>query len=254
MSRLFLLVPVLAITFVIGSAGHHLATGQMIYQDVTNNQLGSSYYESNSVGGFLRGNNWFFNFGGPNAANPNFGGQGPLLPAFGGNALASGGGISGGFGFGGGGVSGGLNFNFAQGSTRSATSTSAGVTTMNGFPGSIQSGTIRPFVTGFTPIVSDFPRQSSAEAVQNQRQLADLRQSQQDLQNRRLQTYLQRIRQAESSGNVRMGRANYRSAIANSNGPLQAQLKQNMRIFMAGARAKANELKRGVAEKRRDAE
>lgn len=236
MSRSYLIAITVISLGLFGNADRQSVFGQMIYQDVTNNQLGSSYYESNSVGGFLQGRNWFFNFGGPG-----LGGQGPLLPAFGGSALAGGGGLSGGGRFNSGGVSGGLGFNFAQGSTRSATSTSAGVTTMDGFPGSIQSGTIRPFVTGFTPIVSGYPQPVAAEAVQNQRQLAKLRQSQQQLQDRRLQTYLQRIRQAESSGNARMARSNYRSAIAITRGQLQSQLKRNLQVFMAGFRKNAKQ-------------
>ena len=110
---------------------------------------------------------------------------------------------------------------------------------MDGFPGSIQSGTIRPFVTGFTPVVSTFPQPVDTESVQNLRQLAKLRQSQNELRDQRLQTLLQRIYQAESSGNVRMAHANYRSAIAMTNGLLQRQLKQNMQAFLANVRRQA---------------
>jgi hypothetical protein len=43
-----------------------------------------------------------------------------------------------------------------QGSTRSLTSTSASVTTMNGVPGFISATTLRPFVTGLIPVVGDY--------------------------------------------------------------------------------------------------
>ncbi|KAA1261856.1 hypothetical protein LF1_44170 [Rubripirellula obstinata] len=241
MSRAFVLSIVATIVVVTGRFDRQSAVAQMIYQDVTNNQFGSSYFESNSVGGFLQGDNWFFNFGGAGVARQGFAGQGPLLTPFGGAGVANGGGLSGRGRFNRGRVSGGLGFNFSQGSARTSTSTSAGVTTMDGFPGSIQSGTIRPFVIGIIPVVSDFPQPDNSESVQNVRQLAKLRQSQQQLQDRRLQTFLQRIRQAESSGNVRMARANYRSAIAITRGPLQRQLKQNLQTFMANAKQQAKQ-------------
>lgn len=190
----------------------HAVFAQLIYQDATNNSLGASYFESHSVGGFLRGDNWFLNFG-----------SGPSDPVRSSRGRASD----------------GIRFNFSQGSLRTITSTSVGVTTMDGFPGSIQSGTIRPFVTGFTPVVSTFPQPVDTESVQNLRQLAKLRQSQNELRDQRLQTLLQRIHQAEASGNVRMAHANYRSAIAMTKGLLQRQLKQNMQAFLANVRRQA---------------
>jgi hypothetical protein len=43
-----------------------------------------------------------------------------------------------------------------QGSTRSLTSTSASITTMNGAPGFISATTLRPFVFGLIPVVGDY--------------------------------------------------------------------------------------------------
>ncbi len=110
------------------------ADAQMVHTSTPFPSIGSSYYESNSIGWSIWGTNWFANFGG----------GGPLLPPFGG---VPDGGVSGGFGFGGGGLSGNLGFNFAQGSSQSINSTTPSLTTMNGFPGSISSGVVRPFVT-----------------------------------------------------------------------------------------------------------
>jgi hypothetical protein len=45
---------------------------------------------------------------------------------------------------------------FEQGSTRSLTTTSASVTTMNGAPGFISATTQRPFVLGLIPVVGDY--------------------------------------------------------------------------------------------------
>jgi hypothetical protein len=45
---------------------------------------------------------------------------------------------------------------FEQGSTRSLTTTSASVTTMNGAPGFISATTQRPFVLGLVPVVGDY--------------------------------------------------------------------------------------------------
>jgi hypothetical protein len=194
-----------------------VSNGQLISNSVSNPNLGTSYFESNSIGWKLRGPNWFFE-NGPSA---------PLVPPFGGGGGNNG--TSGGIGFFGGGVSGGLNFNFAQGSTQTLTGSSASVTTMNGFPGSISSGVVRPFVTGFVPVVSGNPTlfNNPSDQIQQQ-QLAALRQSQADLRNRKLQSYLERAKLGESKGNLRMARANYRNAISMAAEPLRSQLQQRL--------------------------
>jgi hypothetical protein len=204
-----------------------LAEAQMIHTATPFQSLGSGYSETGSVGWSLRGRNWFANFGG----------QGPLLPPFGG--ADPGAGLSGGFGFGGGGVSGSLGFNFGQSSSRSIVSTTPSVTTMNGVPGSITSGVVRPFVIGFTPVVGDYaaamaPHESATQAGQQlgQQQMASLRRSQAVLQNRKLDQYLRRIERAESEDNKRMARANYRSAIAIAPEPLRTHLQLRLRALM----------------------
>ena len=197
------------------------ADAQMVHTSVPFPSTGSSYHESNSIGWSIRGPNWFANFGG----------GGPLLPPFGGTAN---GGLSGGVGFGGGGLSGSLGFNFSQGSSQSISSTTPSLTTMNGFPGSMSSGVVRPFVTGFTPIVSGYPviDPSRTTAEIGQHQLSSLRQSQAVLQNKKLDQYLRRAERAESDGNKRMARANYRGAIAIAPEPLRTHLKRRLAAMM----------------------
>jgi hypothetical protein len=101
---------------------------------------GDSFYERFGTSWSMRGPNFFASFGGGNAAPP-FGGYTP-------NA-----GLQGGFSFGGGPFSGGLNFSAAQGASRSITSTTPMLTTLNGYPGFFTDSVQRPFVTGFVPIV-----------------------------------------------------------------------------------------------------
>lgn len=209
---------------VIGSCTCH---GQMIHTEVPFTSINSDYFESSGVRWSLRGPNWFANFGG----------QGPLLPPFG--SADPGAGLRGGFGFSNGGVSGSLGFHFAQGSSRSITSTTPSLTTMDGYPGSISAGVVRPFVIGFTPVVGDFsgavaPLNAANQAgdQMRQQQLMSLRQSQAVLQNKRLDQYLRRAARAESDGNKRMARANYRSAIAIAPEPLRSQLRQRLQWVM----------------------
>ncbi len=117
-----------------------------------------------------------------------------------------------------------LNFNFGQSSSRSSVSTSAGVTTLDGYPGSIFSGTIRPFVIGFTPVVGDYPVVVDHASQIRQQQLSMLYQSQSDAVDKRLFEYLRRAERAEADGNQRMARANYRRAFALAAEPLKQQL------------------------------
>jgi hypothetical protein len=201
---------------------------QLIHSSTPFQNIGSSYYESSGVSWSVGGPNWFANFGG----------GGPLLPPFGGADPNAG--LSGGFGFRGDGVSGRLRFHWAQGSSRSIVSTTPSVTTLDGFPGSISSGVVRPFVIGFTPVVGDCaaavaPLQSAAQAEQQigQQQIASLHQSQLALQDKKLEQYLQRIARAESEGNKRMARANYRGAIAIAAEPLRSELKARLQALMA---------------------
>ena len=96
---------------------------------------GHSFYESIGVRWGLRGNGWFFNFGG--APPPVFGGFDP-------NAQAN-------FGFGG--PNGFFNVTAGQGSSRTLTSASPSVTVMNGGFGFFSDTVQRPFVTAVVPVV-----------------------------------------------------------------------------------------------------
>lgn len=202
--------------------------GQMIHTSVPFTNANSSFFESSGFHWSLRGRNWFADSGG----------RGPLLAPFG--NLDPNAGIRAGAGFSSGGVSGSLGFHAAQGSRQAFTSTTPSLTTMDGFPGSMASGVVRPFVIGYTPIVGNFegslePLNSSRRAgaeIQYQ-QLSSLRQSQAVLQNRKLDQYLRRAARAESDGNKRMARANYRSAIAIAPEPLRSQLRQRLIWLMS---------------------
>ena len=214
----------LIIAFVYASATND-CSGQMVTTSVPYNTSSSSFFENNSINWSLRGKNWFANSGGP------------PLPPFGGMAggAAVVGGLSGGFGFAGGGVRGSLGFNFSQGSSRSFSSTTPSLTTMNGYPGSISSGVLQPFVTGYFPVVGNYAaataplaqsRQTVMETSQNQ--ISNLRQAQAKRYQGKLAQYLQRAEQAEASGNKRMARANYRLAISIAAEPLRSELQQRL--------------------------
>lgn len=195
---------------------------QQVTTSVPFQSIGSSYYENNSIGWSLRGPNWFANFGG--GVVPPFG---PFDPNSG---------LSGGFARSfGGGVSGNLNFNFAQGSNRSISSTTPSLTTMNGVPGSITVAEIRPFVIGVTPVVGDYPTivdpgQISAQI--GQQQLSSLYQANAQVKSKKLMEYLRRGERAEAAGNKRMARANYRSAMALAAQPLRSQIQLRMNAML----------------------
>ncbi|HBV62839.1 MAG TPA: hypothetical protein DEF45_07430, partial [Rhodopirellula sp.] len=163
--------------------------GQMVTTSVPYQTSSNSFFENNSINWSLRGKNWFANSGG--SPLPPFGGMA------GGGAVA--GGLAGRFGFAGGGVRGRLGFNFSQGSTRSFSSTTPSLTTMNGYPGSISSGVLQPFVTGISPVVGNYAAAMSplaqsrkALAETGQQQISNLRQSQSKRYQGKLAQYLQR--------------------------------------------------------------
>lgn len=197
------------------------ASAQLIQTTVPLQTINDSYGENIGVQWSLSGPNWFANSGG----------NGPLLPPFGGVP----GGLSTGIGFRSGGVSGNLGLTLGQTSSRSINSTSASVTTMDGVPGFISSTVTRPFVTGFTPIVGDYPRMPDHAATiarQDQQQLDRIRQSEWNLRNKSLQKYLSRAERAEQEGNKRMARANYRRAIGIADEPLRSELKLRLSEVM----------------------
>jgi hypothetical protein len=193
----------------------------MIYTQTPMQDFNSSYYEQNGFQWNLRGPNFFFNSGQP-ATSP-FGNPDP-------NA-----GARGGFGFGGGGLSGSLRFNFAQGSSQSISSTTPSLTTMNGYPGSLTSQTIRPFVTGFTPIVGGYPTttpgQQMSEAFQQQ-QASQLTQQRLKAASVKQQKAYQRYRRgldAEEEGDLKTARANYRLSLGSATGDLRSAVVKRMR-------------------------
>ena len=118
------------------------ASAQMVTVGTPFQSVGDSFFEGTNLGWSLNGPNFFATFNGGGAAPP-FGGYNP-------NA-----GIQGGFGFNGGPFSGGLNFNAAQGASRTFTSVTPMVTTLNGQPGYFTQSVQRPFVTGVVPIVGN---------------------------------------------------------------------------------------------------
>ena len=107
-----------------------------------------------------------------------------------------------------------------QSSSRSIVSQSASVTTMDGVPGSIVSQQLTPFVTGVTPVVGgrgpggsglgSVPVAGSAATQQVVRRISE---SAAAKQNATLQRFLRRAELGQRRGNVRMMRANYRSAM-----------------------------------------
>lgn len=216
----------------------HPAAAQMVTTSAPLHSVGSSFFESNSIGWSLQGKNWFADFGG----------GGPLLPPFGGNSIASG--LRGGVGFAGGGVRGSLGFNFAQGSRQTLSSTTPSLTTMNGYPGSFFAGSVQPFVVGFVPVVGDYaaataPLEAAEETASRirQHQISSLRQSQASLHQRKLVQYLRRAEQGEAMGNKRMARANYRLAISIAPEPLRSELVQRLAAMMS---TPAKELENGI--------
>lgn len=121
----------------LSSAMPPIASAQQVNVETPFNSVGHSYYEQIGVRWGLRGNGWFFNFGGP--VNPPFGGFDP-------NAGAN-------FGFGG--PNGFLNITAGQGSTTNFSSASPSVTVMNGHTGFFSDTVQRPFVTGLVPVVGE---------------------------------------------------------------------------------------------------
>ncbi len=191
------------------------------------NTAGGSFFENIGFNWSLRGPNWFANFNG--MAPPPFGNFDPNS------------GLRSGVAFGGNGVNGTLGFTFGQGSSRTITSTTPSVTLMDGVPGGITSQTIRPFVTGITPVVGGYPTssfgtipspgQQMGQAIQ-QAQQADLQQRMFKA-NRARQTkaieYFNRGQRAETEGNKKMARANYRLALASAEGLLRVEVIKRMR-------------------------
>ena len=181
--------------------------GQMVTTEVGNTNAQSGFGESVGVDWSIRGNNFFFNNGVGNQ------GAGPLLPPFGPPINPSRIGISG--------PNGSLSIYGGQSSSRSITSQSASVTTLDGYPGSIVSQQMTPFVTGITPVVGN---QQNAVAAARNETLRRISESESARQNSELRKYLRRAERGEESGNLRMARANYRLAFGLANARLRQQI------------------------------
>ncbi len=197
----------------------------MIHQSVPFQSFGSSYYENTGVFWNLSGPGFFANFGG-NASVP-FGNADP-------NA-----GLRTGAAFNKGALSGNIGFQFGQGSNRSSVSTVPSLTTTNGYPGVIADQTMRPFVTGITPVVggqvlmpTHVPGPSPVLQSYQAAQQADLQQRMQANYQRTQKKafeYFTRGQRAEEEGNLKMARANYRRALGTATGQLRIAVQQKMR-------------------------
>ncbi len=221
---------VLGMFCLVGSA----VSAQQINTQVPFQTLNSSFFESTGVTWNLNGPGWFANFGGQTV--PPFGNFDPNT------------GVQTGAAFRGNGVNGNIAFNFAQGSNRSITSTTPSLTTTDGVPGSFQAQTIRPFVTGISPVIGGAPivnypsvqlgqipgqgGQMANAVAQSQR--ADFQRRiarSNDVKQKKALEYFNRGQRAEVEGNKKMARANYRTALAHAQGELRmmviGKLRQN---------------------------
>ncbi|MEZ6089641.1 MAG: hypothetical protein R3C05_16740 [Pirellulaceae bacterium] len=121
---------------------------------------------------------------------------------------------------------------WTQSSSRSMSMSSASLTTLNGYPGSMFSGTVRPFVTGLTPSVGSFvPGNDEIRQFglrQQQATLESIAQRKSEARNEKMSVHLQRALRAEQSGNLKMARANFRIALANADPITRQQIMARM--------------------------
>ncbi len=205
----------------------------MIHTATPFQTMGTSQYQNNQIGFSLGGPNFFANI------NP---GNNPI--PFAPEAVNTG--LSGGFSQSyGNGISGNLRFNFAQGSSRTMSSTTPSLTTMDGYPGFISSVTTVPFVSSVMPIVGGAPviivpgisspgstAHAALGAQMYQEQIAAVQRSNNHLYEAKLRESIERAERAESQGNVRMARANYLNAIRIAPEPLRSSLQQRMTTML----------------------
>ncbi|MFU7559229.1 hypothetical protein ACMFWY_11155 [Roseiconus sp. JC912] len=206
------------------------AHGQMIQSTTPMTRFGTGFNESFGLNWSLRGPNFFAQS--PGLATSPFGNPDP-------NA-----GLRTGASFSSGGLRGSIGLSLSQGSSSQISSTVPSITTMNGYPGSIQSQTLRPFVTGINPVVAgggygqpvhDNVAAQAASIYQNaqnqylQSRVAANLQSKQ----RSAEEALRRGIEAEESGNLRKARANYRKALASDQGPLRMQIMARLQRFQS---------------------
>jgi len=130
----------LAIAVILTAVRTPVAPAQQTTVGVPHPTVSHSFYEHFGTSWGIRGNGWFFQFGGGGAVPP-FGGFDP-------NAGAN-------FGFAG--PNGFLNISAGQGSSTTFSGQAPMVTVMNGGTGAFFDQTLRPFVTGITPVVGGQP-------------------------------------------------------------------------------------------------
>ncbi len=136
-----------------------------------------------------------------------------------------------------------LGFNFSQSSSRSNVSAAQSGTALNGAPSSFFSGEIRPFVTGITPIVGGYPNLTSplAEmaAADQRTKLSGIAERNAKYKNDKLRSYLVRAERAESEGDMKMARANYRLALGYAAEPLRSKIQAVMQERFSGRQPQA---------------
>lgn len=212
------------------------ASAQMIQSMVPFQSQNNTFYDATGVTWGVRGPGFFTDFGGiGGGAVPPLGGFGPAA------------GTRAGIGFRNGPWSGNFGLSLNRGSSSSFGSTSASVTALDGYPGSISSQIYRPFVTGFIPVVGGngvaaLPIVGNLPPVDStgQQELAGIRHSQlADIAQRQRKQYdsvqkkadasFQRGLAAEEKGNLRMARANYQNALQTAQGELRTRIMQRVR-------------------------
>ena len=121
------------------------AHAQQVTVGVPQRTVGDSYFESIGTQWGVRGDNWFFTFGGSPLVSPGIGGFDP-------NA-----GANVGWTFRRGDTNGFFNFGWAQGSRSSMVSQTPMLTLSNGVPGFFADTSLSPFVISYIPVTGGFP-------------------------------------------------------------------------------------------------
>ena len=109
------------------------------------------------------------------------------------------------------------------------------LTTMNGYPGSFSSQVIRPFVTGITPVVGDYPTTAGAQQLSEafrQDQASQMRRQALKAASIKQEKAYQRYQRgviAEEEGDLKKARANYRLALGSARGALRSEVIKRMR-------------------------
>lgn len=191
---------------------------QLINQQVDRVGWQSGFSESFGLQWGLRGNNFQFQTGGP-----------PLIPPFGPPVQPSSIGFNA--------PGGSLRLFGGQSSSQSIVGTSASVTTMNGVPGMIQDQSLRPFVTGFTPVVGAANAPLAPIAHARQQTLSRISDAAASAKLEKLQRYLRRAERGEEENNLRMAIANYRLAIGIAPPEIAAQIHRHVRGLKASREA-----------------